>query len=388
MSGLSGATAIVGVAETRLGKVPELGCMQMCVQAAHEAAAEAGIKMSDIDAVLTVDSMAEPFRMHSVVLSEYLGIRPRYSMTNSLGGATHCAMVSHAAAALHAGLCDTVLIATSDKLVTGLTKDQAIAALAENAGHAQYERPYGPMIPAMYALAANRYMHQYGVTPEQMAEVAVVHRRHAGMHPNAQEKTPITREDVLASKPVAMPLRVLDCSLVSDGGGAIIMTRADRARDLKQTPVFLLGVGERHLNEFVHQAPDLTTCGAKDSGEQAFRMAGLAPKDMDVAMLYDCFTITVLLLLEDLGFCPRGEAGAFVESGAIALGGALPVNTHGGLLSHGHPGRPGGVFHIIEAVRQLRGRCDARQVQDAARAFVHGNGGILSTHCSLILGRD
>ena len=137
MSGLSGATAIVGVAETRLGKVPELGCMQMCVQAAHEAAAEAGIKMSDIDAVLTVDSMAEPFRMHSVVLSEYLGIRPRYSMTNSLGGATHCAMVSHAAAALHAGLCDTVLIATSDKLVTGLTKDQAIAALAENAGHAQ-----------------------------------------------------------------------------------------------------------------------------------------------------------------------------------------------------------------------------------------------------------
>ncbi|GAM97766.1 thiolase [alpha proteobacterium U9-1i] len=386
MTGLRASTAIVGVGETKLGKTPESSCMQLCAQAAKQAADEAGLRLSDIDGVLTIDSMAEPFRMHSVVLSEYLGIQPRYSMTNSLGGATSCAMVAHGAAALHAGLCDVLLIATSDKLVTGLTKDQAVAALAENAGHPQYERPYGPVIPAMYALAANRYMHEYGATPEQLAEVAVVHRRHAGLHPNAQERAPITREDVLSSKLVASPLRVLDCSLVSDGGGAIIMTRADRARDLRQKPAYLLGAGERHLNEFVHQAPDLTTCGARDSGAQAFAMAGVAPNDIDVAMLYDCFTITVLLLLEDLGFCKRGEAGAYVESGAIGLGGALPVNTHGGLLSHGHPGRPGGVFHIVEAVRQLRGQCDKRQVTDASLAFVHGNGGILSTHSSLILG--
>lgn len=388
MTGLRGATAIVGVGETRLGKTPESSCLELCAQAAKQAADEAGLKLSDIDGVLTIDSMAEPFRMHSVVLSEYLGLRPRYSMTNALGGATHCAMVAHGAAALHAGLCDVLLIATSDKLVTGLTKDQAVSALAENAGHPQYERPYGPMIPAMYALAASRYMHEYGVIPEQLAEVAVVHRRHAGLHPNAQERAPITHEDVLASKLVASPLRVLDCSLVSDGGGAMIMTRADRARHLRQKPAYLLGVGERHLNEFIHQAPDLTTCGAHDSGAQAFAMAGVGPRDIDVAMLYDCFTITVLLLLEDLGFCKRGEAGAYVESGAIGLGGALPVNTHGGLLSHGHPGRPGGVFHIIEAVRQLRDQCGERQVADAALAFVHGNGGILSTHASLILGGE
>jgi len=362
--------------------------MQICALTAKEAIEEAGLTIDDIDGVLTIDSMAEPYRMHSVVLSEFMGIKPRYSMTNSLGGATACAMVSHAAAALNAGLCNAVLIATADKLVTGLTKDQAIAALAENAGHQQYERPYGPMIAAMYAIAASRYMHEYGATAEQLAEVAVVHRRHAAMHPCAQETSPITREDVLSSKMVSTPLRKLDCSLVSDGGGAIVVTRADRARDLAKRPVTLLGAGESHLNEFVSQAPDLTTCGAKFSGQQAYEMAGMSPSDIGLAMLYDCFTITVLVELEDLGFCRPGEAGAFVESGAIALGGSLPVNTHGGLLSHGHPGRPGGIFHIIEAVRQLRGECGQRQVDGLAASLVHGNGGILSTHASLILGND
>lgn len=383
---LRGRAAIVGVAETRLGSVPELTPMQMCAVAAKEAVEEAGLTFADIDGVLTIDAMAEPYRMHSVVLSEYLGIRPTYSMTNSLGGATSCAMVSHGAAALHAGLCTNLLIVTADKLVTGLSKDAAIAALAENAGHPQYERPYGPSIPAMYALAAARHMHEYGTTREQLAEVAVVHRCHAALHPNAQKRDPISREDVLASKPIATPLNQLDCSLVSDGGGAIVMTLADRARDLRKRPVPMLGCGESHLNEYVCQAPDLTTCGARFSGAQAFAMAGSNPGEIGLAMLYDCFTITVLIELEDLGFCKPGEAGAFVESGGIALGGALPVNTHGGLLSHGHPGRPGGIFHIIEAVRQLRGECGERQVSGLERALVHGNGGILSTHATLILG--
>lgn len=388
MSSLSGKAAIVGVSETKMGSLPELGCMQICALTAKEAIEDAGLTLGDIDGVLTIDAMAEPYRMHSVVLSEMMGIKPRYSMTNSLGGATACAMVSHAAAALDAGLCNAVLIVTADKLVTGLTKDKAIAALAENAGHQQYERPYGPMIAAMYALAAGRYMHDYGATPEQLAEVAVVHRRHAAMHPCAQETKPITVEEVLASKMISTPLHQLDCSLVSDGGGAMVMTRADRARDLAKPPVTLLGAGEMHLNEFVCQAENLTTCGAKFSGEQAYKMAGMSPSDIGLAMLYDCFTITVLIELEDLGFCKPGEAAAFVESGGIALGGALPVNTHGGLLSHGHPGRPGGIFHIIEAVRQLRGDCGERQVADLSAALVHGNGGILSTHASLILGND
>lgn len=383
---LSGKAAIVGVAETRIGSVPGPSPMQMCAQAAMEAVEEAGLSLADIDGVLTIDSMAEPFRVHSVVLSEYLGIKPTYSMTNSLGGATSCAMVAHGAAALHAGLCTNLLIVTADKLITGLTKDAAIAALAENAGHPQFERPYGPLIPAMYALAAARHMHEYGTTVEQLAEVAVVHRRHGGLHPNAQARDPISREDVLASKMISTPLRQLDCSLVSDGGGAIVMTRAERAPDLRKPPVLLLGAGECHLNEFVSQAADLTSCGAKYSGRQAFAMAGSDVAEIGLAMLYDCFTITVLIELEDLGFCKPGESGPFVESGGIALGGPLPVNTHGGLLSHGHPGRPGGIFHIIEAVRQLRGECGPRQVPSLHRTLVHGNGGILSTHSTLILG--
>jgi acetyl-CoA acetyltransferase len=381
-----GSVAIIGVGETPVGVVPQYGCMQLYALAAKQAIEEAGLSIADIDGVLTIDAMAEPYRIHCTVFAEYMGIRSTYSMTCSNGGATSCAMVAHAASALEAGLCNNVLIVTADKLATGLTRDQAVTALAENAGHPQYERPFGPSIPAMYALAANRHMHEFGTTLEQLAEVAVVHRRHAALHPNAQERRAITRQDVLDSKLIASPLRMLDCSLVSDGGGAVVMTRAERARDMRQSPVYVLGRGEGHLNEYIHQAPSLTTCGAVVSGALAYRMAGLGPRDIDLAMLYDCFTITVLIELEDLGFCSKGEGGPFVESGAIALGGILPVNTHGGLLSHGHPGRPGGIFHVIEAVRQLRGECGERQVASARTALVHGNGGILSTHATLILG--
>lgn len=386
MSWKRGATAIVGVGETRMGRVPELGCMQLYALAAKEAIEDAGLTLGDIDGVLTIDAMAEPYRIHCTVFAEYMGLQSSYSMTCANGGATSCAMVAHAAAAIEAGYCNNVLIVTADKLMTGLTRDAAVAALADNAGHPQYERPYGPMIPAMYALAANRYMHEYGATAEQLARVAVEHRRHAARHPNAQERTPISVEDVLASKMISTPLRMLDCSLVSDGGGALVVSRIERARDMRRRPITLLGAGEGHLNEHIHQAPSLTTSGAAQAGALAYAKAGLSPSDVNLAMLYDCFTITVLIELEDLGFCGRGEAGPFVESGAIALGGALPVNTHGGLLSHGHPGRPGGIFHIIEAVRQLRGDCGERQVANAQVALVHGNGGILSTHCTLLLG--
>ena len=387
MSWKKSAAAIVGVGETRIGRIPEYGCLQLYALAAREAIEDAGLTLADIDGVLTIDSMAESYRIHCTVFSEYMGIRSTYSMTCANGGATSCEMVAHAAAAIEAGYCKNVLIVTAEKLLTGLTRDQAITAMAETAGHPQYERPFGPIIPAMYALAANRYMHEYGVVAEQLAQVAVVHRRHAALHPNAQEKKPISVKDVLESKMIASPLHLFDCSLVSDGGGALVVSSAARAKDMKKKPVFLLGAGEGHLNEHIHQAPDLTSTGALISGKLAYEKSGLGPSDIDVAMLYDCFTITVLIELEDLGFCGRGEAGDFVDSGAITLGGALPVNTHGGLLSHGHPGRPGGIFHIVEAVRQLRDECDSRQVVDAEVALVHGNGGILSTHSTLILGR-
>ncbi len=387
MGAISGTVAIAGVGETRLGKVPELGCLQLYAKAAKEAIEDAGLTIEDIDGVLTLDAMAEPYRIHCTVFAEYMGIKSNYSMTCSNGGATSCEMVAHAAAAIHAGYCKNVLIVTADKLMTGLTRDQAVAALADNAGHPQYERPYGPMIPAMYALAASRHMHEFGTTSDQLADVAVAMRRHASLHPNAQARDPITREDVAASKMIATPLRMLDCSLVSDGGGALVVTAAERARDLPGPQVVLLGAGEGHLNEHVHQARDLTTTGARISGQRAFEMAGVRPSEIDLAMLYDCFTITVLIELEDLGFCAKGEGGPFAENGGIELGGRLPVNTHGGLLSHGHPGRPGGIFHIVEAVRQLRGNCGDRQVPEAELALVHGNGGILSTHSTLILGR-
>ena len=387
MSNMFGSIAIAGVGETRIGSLPEYGCLQLYALAAKAAIEDAGLSIGDIDGVLTIDSMAEPYRIHCTVFAEYMGIRSTYSMTCANGGATSCEMVAHAAAAIHAGYCNNVLIVTADKLMTGLKRDQAIAAMAETAGHPQYERPYGPLIPAMYALAANRHMHEFGTTVEQMADVAVTMRAHAALNPDAQVRTPITRDDVLASKLVASPLRILDCSLVSDGGGAIVVSRADAVRNKSRPGVVLIGAGEGHLNEHIHQADDLTATGAVISGRRAFAAAGVRPDEIDVAMLYDCFTITVLIELEDLGFCKKGEGGSFAEKGGIALGGRLPVNTHGGLLSHGHPGRPGGIFHIIEAVRQLRGDCGKRQVQDARLALVHGNGGILSTHATLILGR-
>jgi len=385
MTELSSWVTISGVGETRLGALPDQGCLQLYALAAAEAIRDAGLSIGDIDGVLTIDAMAEPYRIHCTTFAEYMGIRSTYSMTCTNGGATSAAMVAHAAAAIRAGYCNHVLIATADKLQTGLSRDQAVTALADNAGHPQYERPYGPMIPAMYALAASRHMHDFGTTAEQMAEVAVAARMHAALHPNAQARDPIVAADVLGSRMIASPLRMLDCSLVSDGGGALVISRVGAIEPARAT-VRLLGAGEGHLNEHIHQAPDLTATGAVISGERAFAMAGVTPGEMDFAMLYDCFTITVLIELEDLGFCAKGEGGHFVEGGAIRLGGKLPVNTHGGLLSHGHPGRPGGIFHIVEAVRQLRGGCGDRQVDGARLGLVHGNGGILSTHCTLILG--
>jgi acetyl-CoA acetyltransferase len=231
-------------------------------------------------------------------------------------------------------------------------------------------------------------MHTYGTTAEQFAAIAVACRKHACLNPAAEMRTPITIDDVMNSRMIADPLHLLDCSLVSDGGSAIIMTSADRASDFPHDPVYILGVGEGHGHEHISQAQSLTTSFAVESGRRAYAMAGLKPSDMDFAQLYDCFTPTVLVELEDLGFCQKGEGGAFVENGNIELGGMLPVNTHGGLLSHCHPGNPGSMFALTETVTQLRGTAGARQVTDAKVALVHGQGGIMSSHTTVILGRE
>ena len=239
----------------------------------------------------------------------------------------------------------------------------------------------------MYALAASRHMYQYGTTREQLAEVAVAAREWAKMNPKAFMRGDLTIEDVLSSHMVSSPLSVLDCCLVTDGGGAVIVTRPERARNLHKPPVYLLGAGETHWHRNISQMPDLTVTAASESGPRAFEMAKLGPEDVDVTMLYDAFTINTVLFLEDLGFCEKGEGGAFVSGGRIAPGGELPVNTNGGGLSYNHPGMYG-LLLLVEAVRQVRGECGERQQPDVHVALVHGNGGVLSSQVTAILGSE
>jgi acetyl-CoA acetyltransferase len=384
MHPLRGRTAIIGAADTRVGAVPELSATQLCVDAACRALADASIGKDQVDGLLTCNSMAEPYMYHAEMIAEYLQICPRYCLSVGAGGGTSFALVHHAASAIAAGLCHTVLIAMADSLRSGLSKEQAYA-LMSSAGHPQFERPFGPSVPAFYALIARAHMTRYGTTPEQLAAVAVSAREHAARNPAAQKRSPITIADVLASRMVADPLHVLDCSLVSDGGAAIIVTSAERARDGARPPVYLLGAGEGHHHEHISQARDLTTSAAAESGQRAYAMAGLGPGEVDVAELYDCFTPVVLIELEDLGFCRKGEAGAFVLDGGLRAGGTLPTNTHGGLLAHCHPGNPGSMFSLTEAVRQLRGESTS-QVAGAEVALAHAQGGIMSSHATLILG--
>jgi acetyl-CoA acetyltransferase len=387
MESLRGKVAIVGAADTEVGVVPHLSATQMYVKAAKLALEDAGITKEDVDGLITCNSWVEPYLYHAEMIAEYMQIFPRYCLNVATGGGTTLAIMQHAATAIASGVCNTVLITMADNMLSGLSRDKAIEAMS-TAGHAQFERPYGPPIPAFYALIARAHMHAYGTTSEQLAAVSVACRKHASMNPAAQMRTPITVEDVLNSKIIADPLHLLDCSLVSDGGAAIIMTSAERAKDFKKKPVYMLGVGEGHSHEHISQARSLTTSAAKEAGERTYAMAGLGPKDIDVAELYDCFTPVVIVELEDLGFCPKGEGGRFVEDGRIELGGELPINTHGGMMSHCHPGHPGSMFSMTEAVFQLRNECGPRQVKDAEVAFVHAQGGIMSTHCSMILAKE
>ncbi len=253
---------------------------------------------------------------------------------------------------------------------------------------AEWELPYGLRMPmGAYALAASRHLHQFGTTSEQLAQIAVDTRQWASLNPAARLREPITVADVLASPMEATPLHKLDCCLVTDGAGAVVMTSAERARTLRRPPVLVLGSGTCHTHSMISQMPDLTVTGAALSGPLAFRAAGLSPADVDVVQLYDSFTITVLLLLEDLGFCPKGEGGAFVADGVLAPGGSLPTNTSGGGLCYTHPGQFG-IFLLVEAARQLRGECGDRQVADAEVAVAHGSGGVLSAMSTIVLGSE
>jgi acetyl-CoA acetyltransferase len=383
---MSGAAVVSGVAHTAIGKLEGSTAMGLHAEAARAALDDAGLRVKDVDAVLCAYSLAAPHLMLSSVFCEYFGIRPAYSAAIQAGGATACIMVMQAAALVEAGYARHVLVVCGDNRLSGLSRDGTVAALAE-VGHPQFERPYGISVPAAYALVAQRYMYEFGVTLEQLAEVAVAHRRHAQRHPAAQMRTPITVADVMASKPIATPLRLLDCCLISDGGAAVVVSTAEARGELRKRPIHILGAGQKNTHEHIVAAPSLVEFGCREAAEQALGRAGVGLADIDVAEIYDSFTITLIVELESIGFFPRGAAGPAIAGGALDLDGQLPCNTHGGLLSFGHSGAAGGLFHVIEAVRQLRGEAEGRQVRDPQLAFVHGDGGILSVHCSLVLGR-
>ncbi len=376
---------ITGAYDTAVGQLPESSCMGLHAEAAMGAVSDAGLALSDIDGVLCAYSFTEPHLMLASVFCEYLGIHPGTCLAIQAGGASACIMVMQAAALVASGQCRHVLVVTGDNRLSGMSRDGAVAALSE-VGHPQFERPFGISVPASYALVAQHYMHEYGVSSEQLAAIAVEHRRHAARHPKAHKREPITVEDVLASKMIADPLHMLDCCLISDGGAALVVSSKDAARDAKGKPIEILGAGQGHTHEHIVAAPSLVDFGCKQSSSTAFARAGVKASDIDVAQIYDSFTITLAVELESIGFFERGEAGAAAAAGELGLSGKLPCNTHGGLLSYAHSGAAGGMFHVIEAVHQLKGRAAERQVQGAELAFVHGDGGVLSAHCSLVLG--
>ena len=387
LDSIRGKVAIVGAADTEVGKVPQLGATALCIDAARRALDDAGIDKHQIDGLVTCNSMAEPYLYHAEAIAEYLQIFPRYCISANAGGGTTLSTIQHAATAIATGVCDTVLVCMADSLRSGLSREQA-KKMQSSTGHPEFETPYGATVPAFYALIARAHMDRFSTTPEQFAAVAVSGRQHASRNPAAQMRELITVDDVLSSRMIADPLHLLDCSLVSDGGAAIIMTSAERAADFPNDAVYILGAGEGHSHEHISQAHSLTTSAAVESGRGAYAMSGLGPQDIDVAQIYDCFTPVVLIELEDLGFCAKGEAGAFVEAGETALEGSLPMNTHGGMLSHSHPGNPGTLLSVTEAVTQLRHQAGVRQVTGAQVALVHGQGGIMSSHATMILGRE
>jgi acetyl-CoA acetyltransferase len=379
----NGRIAIVGIAESDYGRVPNMTELQLHAQALQRALEDSGLRKSEIDGVFSSsDALIEP----TVMLCEYLQIFPRYTDTTSIGGASFEAHLNHAVAALRTGKCEVALITYASTELSSRGRALGTGEWSTAIPEATYEAPYGNTLVGAYAMAARRHMHQYGTTSEQLAEIAVVTRRHASLNPLAMYRKPITVQDVLDSRMIADPLHLLDCCVVSDGGGAVLVTTEERARDLKQMPIYVLGSSESHTHTHISQMPDLTVTAAAVTGPRAFAEAGVRPDQIDVAMIYDSFTITVLLLLEDLGFCEKGEGGEFVQDGRIALGGQLPINTDGGGLSANHPGMRG-IFLIIEATRQLRGQCGPRQVKDAKLAVAHGSGGLLSSQATTILGR-
>lgn len=384
---MSTGVAFVGAGEAdEIGVVPHKNALQMHAEAASAALASANLTIADVDGCYTcgVDFMP------SLIVAEYLGVRPGVSGSNSIGGSSFVAHVHDAVLAIQSGRCEVALITHGETRRSNRRRGVSPRPAHDDPWLPdwQWERIYGVSAPpAAYALAATRHMYQYGTTGEQLAAVAVATRRWAALNPRALHRDPLTVDDVMATPYFVYPFHVLDCCLVTDAGGAVVLASTARARDLGVPVVEVLGSAVAQSHHQISQMPDLTVTPAARSGADALRQAGVRPADIDVAELYDSFTYTVLVTLEDLGFCAKGEGGAFVEDMRTAPGGTLPLNTSGGGLSYTHPGMFG-MFLLVEAVRQLRGECGDRQVPNARLALVNGMGGYLSSAATLVLARS
>jgi acetyl-CoA acetyltransferase len=370
-------TAIVGAATVGMGKMPGWEASDLAAVASRDALAQAGLTFSDVDGLFFCHGTDT---LGGISFAQYLGINPKIIDNSRTGGSAFQTYVELAAYLLDAGIINTALIAY------GSNQASAAGKLVNTVLPNPHEAPYRPMNPfSSYALAASRHMHQFGTTKAQLGEVALAARKWAQLNPAAYARDPLSMDDYMAARMINDPFGKYDACLVTDGAAAIVMTRAVRARDLVTQPVAVLGAAQATSHRDIASMPDLTVTAARESGARAFAAAGITPADIDVAMVYDAFTINTILFLEDLGFCGKGEGGAFVAGGGIAPGGQLAVNTNGGGLSCVHPGMYG-LFELVEAVEQLQGTCGARQVAGAHYAVAHGNGGVLSSQATVVLG--
>jgi acetyl-CoA acetyltransferase len=380
MKALSSSACIVGVDESdEIGILPGKSQLALHLEAISNAVRDAGLKVKDVDGIFTAGQHSPS------LLGEALGVMPRYVDGTTVGGCSFIMMVGHAVAALHHGLCDVAVVSHGESGRSGV----GVTRSRDTSLSGQYEIPFGfAGAPTYFGMITTRHMHEHGTTLEQWAQVAVSTRKWAALNPKARNRDPITVADVLNSRPVCYPFNLLNICLVTDAGGAVVLTRADRAKDCAKAPVYVRGAGEATEHVMVTQMRDLTHSEAtRMSGEKAFRMADVDRKEFDHIMLYDAFTSGPPIMLESLGFAKRGEGVHFFEEGRSTPGGTLPINTNGGGLSYTHTGMYG-IFPIIESTRQLRGECGARQVPGCRLSLVNGMGGMLSAAGTLVLSSE
>ncbi len=371
---------LTGSGLTRYGRHDGRQTLDLMSDAAERALADAQMQRADIDGLLCGYSTTHPHLMLGTLFAEHFGLRPRYAHTMQLGGATGCALVMLACQLVASGAARRILVVGGENRMTGQSRDSAIQTLAQ-VGHPDYEVPLGATIPAYYGLLASHHMHRHGTTEADFAELAVLMRRHAGAHEGAQFRNPITVDEVLASRAIASPLKVLDCCPVSDGGCAVLVS----AQREGPHPLRISGTAQQHNAQHLSAFASLDDFGAGACTARALAQAGRTLADVEYAAIYDSFTITLTILLEEIGLAPRGRAGALARDGHFSRDGSMPLNLHGGLLSYGHCGVAGAMAHLAEAHLQMTGRAGARQVPKAGVALMHGDGGVLSSHASLVL---